>query len=352
MNIVKQKMEFLNSTLNYVPKQIKKLYVFGFTVLAFREISSLRSNSRLLDLNWNTAKSKAYRITANKKIQKIFPNLLKELNITREKDIVAVDFSDFNGFQVLMFAKQTKEGRTMPVYFEILTYPIQKDSQNAFVINAIENFSKLIGFRPKLVFDRGFACPSIIEHLSEQNHKFIIRSKKIKKVTNKETGEILQVKDSTKNDFAVMAYGKNLRIVISDQLEDIPEPWYLITNDFESAREKIIEQYYHRFEIEEFFRDAKRLLGLEYINFKKKRSLAIILWFVMLGIWFLWTLKETEKDKIQRNKMRLSKVRYFLEKMKTEIFVASEAQFLSEIYGWKSAGTSGFLAEVPALSKA
>lgn len=177
MNIIKQKMEFLNSTTNRVPKQIKKIYLFGCAVLAFREIISLRSNSRLLDLNWNTAKSKAYRITANDKIRMVFPTLIKELTIVRERDIIAVDFSDFHGFQVLMFAKQTKEGRTVPVYFEILTYPIKKDSQNIFVINTIENFVKHIGFRPKLVFDRGFACPSIIQHLSDKNHQFIIRIK-------------------------------------------------------------------------------------------------------------------------------------------------------------------------------
>lgn len=328
MNIIKQKMEFLNSTLVFVPKQARKLYLFGLSVLVFREITSLRSNSRLLNLNWNTAKSKAHRITTNNKIPKIFPRLVAELRIVQEKDIIAIDFSDFNGFQILMFAKQTRKGRTVPAYFEILSYPIKKDSQNIFVNNAIENFVKLIGFRPKLVFDRGFACPSIIQHLSRKKHKFIIRIKKIKKVINKETGEILLIKNSTKNNFNVLAYENDLRVVISDQLRDMNEPWYLITNDFKSKREKIIKEYYHRFEIEEFFRDAKRLLGLEYVKFKKQKSLTIILWFVILGIWFLWSLKETEEDKAQRNKMRLSKVRYFLEKMKMEIFIATEASFL------------------------
>lgn len=331
MNIVKQKLEFLNSTMASVPKQVKKLYVFGFTILAFREISSLRSNSRLSNTNWNTAKSKAYRITINDKIPQVFPKLIKSLSIVREKDIIAVDFSDFNGFQVLMFAKQTKKGRTVPVYFEILTYPIEKDSQNIFVIKAIENFVKIIGFRPKLVFDRGFACPSIIQHLSKEKHPFIIRIKQIKKVICLSNGETIKVKDARKNDFLVNAYGEKLRVVISDQLENMEEPWYLITNDTESKRKKIIHEYYHRFEIEEFFRDAKRLLGLEYIHFKKVTSLTIILWFVILGIWFLWTLKETKADKVRRNKMRLSRVRYFLEVMKAQIFATAEAQFLTEI---------------------
>lgn len=333
MNIVKQKLEFLNTTLKFIPKQIQKLYVFGFSVLAFREITSLRSNSRLLNLNWNTAKSKAYRITSNDKMQEVFPILIGELGVIQRKDIIAVDFSDFNDFQILMFAKQTRKGRTIPVYFEILTYPIEKNSQNMFIINAIGNFVKIIGFKPKLVFDRGFACPSIILHLSQNRHKFIIRIKKIKKVLDKEAEKIFQVKDSVKNDLEAVAYGKRLRIVISDKLDDIKEPWYLITNDFASERKNIIEEYYYRFEIEEFFRDAKRLMGLEYVRFKRKKSLAAILWFVILGAWFLWSLKETKKDRTQRNKMRLSKTRYFLETMKAEIFTASEAQFLPHLYG-------------------
>lgn len=328
MNIIEQKREFLNSTLDYVPKQIKKLYIFGCNSLAFREITSLRSNSRLLNLNWHTAKSKAYRITANKKISQIFPPLIKFLNLVKRKDIISIDFSNFNGFQVLMFAKQTKKGRAVPVYFEILTYPIKKDSQNTFVINAIENFVQIIRFRPQLVFDRGFACPSIIQHLSVKNHPFIIRIKKIKKVTNEKTGEILSVKNSTENDFEVLAYQNKLRIVISDKLENMDEAWYLITNDFKTKRKQIIQEYYHRFEIEEFFRDTKRLLGLEYVKFKKQKSLAVILWFVILGTWFLWTLKETKEDKVKRSQMKLSKVRYFLEKMKVEIFALTEAQFL------------------------
>jgi hypothetical protein len=47
-----------------------------------------------------------------------------------------------------------------------------------------------------------------------------------------------------------------------------------------------VKRYYHRFEIEEFFRDAKRLLGLEYVNFRKEESFSTALWFVMTGMWF------------------------------------------------------------------
>lgn len=260
MNIIKQKIEFLNTTLDYVPKQIQELYRFGFAVLTFKNIVSLRANSRLYDLNWNTAKSKIYRVTSNKKIQKVFPTLIKELNIVRKKDLISVDFSDFRNFQVLMFAKQTEKGRSIPVYFEILTYPIQKNSQNSFVIKSIGNFVNVVGFKPKLVFDRGFACPSIIKYLTKKRHKFIIRIKKSKKVIDPETKEVFKVQNSKKKDVEIIAYENDLRVVISDKKENMKEPWYLITNDFKTKRKNIIKQYYYRFEIEEFFRDAKRLL--------------------------------------------------------------------------------------------
>jgi hypothetical protein len=327
MNIVKQKWEFLNGTLPVVPKKIKTLYLFGISVLAFRQVVSMRSNSRLLDLKWHTAKSKAYRITINKIIPGVFPTLVTQLCIIRRKDTIAIDFSDFKGFQVLMFAKQTKQGRTVPIYFEILEYPIQKGSQNKFVINSIKNFTKLVGFKPVLVFDRGFACPSIIQYLSKNKHRFVIRIKKCKSVVDVETGEMLLVKNSSKNDFRCVAYKRKLRIVISDKPEE-SDPWYLVTNDFKSTRNQIIKTYYHRFEIEEFFRDAKRLLGLEYVKFKKQGSLAVVLWFLMLGIWFLWSIDEKQEDIIQRNKMKLSRMRYYFEMMQKEIFIATESQYL------------------------
>lgn len=331
MNSIQQKMKFLNTTIETVPKKLQSLYRFGFSILSFREIHSLRSNSRLLSLNWHTAKSKVFRVMKSKNLLKVFSKLLLSLSIVSEKDILAVDFSDFNGFQVLMFAKQTRKGRAVPVYFEILEYPVQKNSQNIFVVNTIENLSNTLGFRPKLVFDRGFACPSIIAYLCQKKHFFVIRIKKSKGVTDKETGEILSVRESRENDFKVIAYEqKNLRIVISDIPKDNNDPWYLVTNDLRSKRETIVKTYYHRFEIEEFFRDAKRVMGLEYVKFKKKRSLAIALWFVMLGMWFVQTLEETKQDKSLREKMRLSRVRYFFEKMNAEIFSVSEGRFLRE----------------------
>jgi hypothetical protein len=49
-----------------------------------------------------------------------------------------------------------------------------------------------------------------------------------------------------------------------------------------------IALYYHRFEIEETFRDIKTILGLRRTKLTKPNSLAILLWFVNLGIIILF----------------------------------------------------------------
>jgi hypothetical protein len=136
MNIIKQKWEFLNSLMEVVPAQRSKLFRFGTQVLALRSIESLRSNARLLPFHAYTAKSKIYRLTSNAKIPFIFVCILRTLDVVGIRDTIVVDFSDFgNGFHVLLFAKQTRRGRTIPLYFDIIRYPIDKGSQNIFIIN-------------------------------------------------------------------------------------------------------------------------------------------------------------------------------------------------------------------------
>jgi hypothetical protein len=49
-----------------------------------------------------------------------------------------------------------------------------------------------------------------------------------------------------------------------------------------------VKVYYHRFEIEETFRDIKTVLGLRKTKLLKPNSLAILLRFVSLGILILY----------------------------------------------------------------
>jgi hypothetical protein len=331
MNIIKEKWLFLNGTLVHTPKQIRKLYAFGLQTISVESVVSLRANARLAGLRWPTAKSKIWRLTKNRKIISAFEGMTSVLAPVSAKDVIAVDFSDFgNGFQVLMFAKQTHQGRALPLYFEILRYPIPQDSQNLFVNAAVGRFGKMVGCKPMLVFDRGFMCPAIMRFLLENQWKFIVRLRAAKFAMDPETGNTFPVSRAKEKDRPVVMYENIIRLVTSDKTNEMKEPWYLATNDIDASREEIINRYYHRFEIEEFFRDAKRLLGLEQVSWKTETSLAVTLWFVILGIWCLKHIADGMDDLAKRakEKMQLSETRYLFEALRTEIFCTSEAKYI------------------------
>lgn len=291
--IIQSADSFLQIVKIVFPKKIHKLLEFGFKAVSLQRIISLNFNARSSITNPHTAESKIYRLTKNLRFVKLFPKLLLKLNLISDHDIIAVDFSDLGGLQVLMFAKQTKSGRAIPLYFKIITYPITQGSQNIFIINTVNEFLKIIvPLKVKLVFDRGFACPSIIEYLAEIKVKFYIRIKSIKLVKYKNRTK--KAKQFKPGKYLVSAYRlKNFSLTITPPPQNGREPWYLISNDIESTAEEIQKIYYYRFEIEELFKDAKRMFGLEYINFKKQHNFKTVLWFVMLGIWLHYYLEAT-----------------------------------------------------------
>lgn len=319
MNILNQKYRFFNIVNRHVPNKLEILFGFGFWALTDQRIVSLRGNARQLVSNYHTAKTKAWRLTNNNNLLAIFPCLLSVLKLVNNNSVICLDLSDFRGKQVITFAVQTNKGRALPVYFEIIEYPIKDKSQNVLIINAIENLVSLVGCRPKLVMDRGFACPYIIKHLANHSHPFVVRIKAGKRLTNREKQLLFKAKETITNDQIVSVYdGLNLRLVTSDETENHPERWYLVTNDFAEKREEVITDYYHRFEIEEFFKDTKWLSGLEWVRPVKKDSLAVVLWFVILGMWFVNWLGEKARIKCWKNNHEISTVRYVFEALQRE----------------------------------
>jgi hypothetical protein len=83
------------------------------------------------------------------------------------------------------------------------------------------------------------------------------------------------------NDTRVTLGGLSLRVIRSDEPDD-GEPWLILTSDLTKSRRKIIRIYYHRFEIEETFKDLKHVLNLKLMKLTKPLSLKILLWFAAL----------------------------------------------------------------------
>jgi hypothetical protein len=338
MNIINSANQFLQTAAPVFPKKVQKLLVFGYKALSLQQITSLNSNARSTVANAATAMSKAYRIGTSELLRRAFPKLIPHLGLVKDGDIIAVDFSDFGIVQVLMFAKQTHEGRALPIWFAVLPYGwTSETSQNAFVIHAIDQFLALAGCRVRLVFDRGFAAPTIIQHLYKRRVKFYQRIKGGKKLLGRKGGA--KARQFGAGRHAVWAYGLRLNLVVTPEPDvslktsgKAKESWFIVTNDMEASAEAVTEIYYYRFEIEEVFKDAKHLFGLETIKFKKPNRLETVLWFVILGFWLhdhLETTLQVSREVVQRTKgsFAQSRTHYWLEKIKFEL----QAQALAAI---------------------
>jgi hypothetical protein len=254
----------------------------------------------------------------------------------KDGDHIAVDFSDFGIVQVLMFAKRTDSGRALPIWFKVLPYGWTKEtSQNTWVNQAISEFMGTVGVNVTLVFDRGFAAPTIIQYLCEQNIKFVVRLKGDKKVLGRKGGTKARWLDTGLHP--VWVYGHRLNLVITPEPENNNEPWYLLTNDLALTAEVVTEIYYHRFEIEEVFKDAKHLFGLEYIQFKLPERLTTVLWFVCLGFWlhdYLEQVIGSSRTVVQKAKQSFvqSRTHYWIEQIRH----ALQAQALATVAGLTS----------------
>lgn len=314
--------------------------MFGFEALTLRPFVSLNGNARITIQNRNTAESKIYRLVLQKKMLEYFPRFISLLGLVTKNDCINVDFSTFGGFQVLTFAKQTYLGRTLPLYFSTIVYPIESaGSQIIFIEKEIKKFISLLRFKPHLVFDRGFESPYLVPFLLKEKIPFTMRFRKDKHV-------VYQLKDIPlrnlpwfEKDCVCEIYEDTfLRVVVSEKLserldsEGREEPWYLVTNDFMSSKDKINGRYYFRFEIEETFKDLKHINDLgAFYKIRKEQTFKILLWFCILSIWLSFLLSQTKQYLITRIKQKrrkmLSVTRFFAESIQLELFSFYKQQF-------------------------
>lgn len=290
--------------LPHVPQVWQRQFKFGLSALALRPFTSGNANARATGVPAGTAESKMSRLLANNKLPDTMAQLACRLARLTGASTVNVDHSDFDGLVALVFAVQTKKGRPLPVFLETAysgklsarddapkrtqamraAYNKQQQTsdETSRTLASLRAFRALLGFWPKLVFDRGFGNQAIIQYLGSQNATFYIRMKADRYAEL--GGAILRLRHLPRRDNLVTLYGLSLRVVRSPQTGKDDEPWYILINDLRRSRSKIVRIYYHRFEIEETFRDVKSLLGLGKAQFTKPLSLAILLWFTALGV--------------------------------------------------------------------
>ncbi|HVQ44028.1 MAG TPA: transposase [Candidatus Saccharimonadia bacterium] len=312
---------------------------FGIQALTLKPFASLASNARQTVSNPDTASTKMDRLARNSGLAEALSTATMSLGFIRPSSIVACDHSDFNGLMAFVGAVQTHRGRAIPCLVET-TYsprlpargddiPIRKRKlrqayrQQGYNLYdqaemALEDFADKLGFWPRLVFDRGFGGKHFVHTLMRHKAIFYIRLKARRFV---DFGvEHVRVSELTSLDEQVQLDGMKLRIVRSDDPET-GEPWYILTSDMGSRRQKIVRIYYRRFEIEETFKDLKHILDLDQSKLNRPLSLKVVLWFTSLSVilsflvgW--WTRKP---DKTRHTKKTLSWFRQFFEALEREM---------------------------------
>ena len=326
-----------NKILSSVPKKWLPQVKFGIQAYSLQTFQSATGNARRVVANANTAARKGERLLANKKLANHLGSVFDALNLVRPSSYVNVDHSDMNGLTALVGAVQTKLGRAIPCFVET-TYsdrlsarqdapPRRKTLRAAraverkylsftgHTIDALQDFADRLGFWPKLVFDRGFGNESIVTHLAAEGAVFYIRVKAGRYIEL--DGQRIKIQNLKAKDAIIQMYGLTLRVIRSNKDGKNDEPWYILTNDMDHSRTKIVRIYYHRFEIEESFKDLKHILEFRRTRLNKPNSLKIILWLMFIGIALLY--KVTRPTKQQMNsvnpKKRISWIRQALEQL-------------------------------------
>jgi hypothetical protein len=219
--------------------------------------------------NPNTASSKSRRLLGNVPLTDHLGMVFDNLLLVRPGNYVNVDHSDMNGLMVLAGAVQTRKGRAR-----------QTQCFTGHVIDLLQGFHDRLGYWPKLIFDRGFGNYSLVTHLHATGATFYIRLKEGRFVEL--DGELIAVGRLPSKDATVKLFDLQLRLVPSPMSRRCKQPWYILTNDFSSSRSKIVRIYYHRFEIEEYFKDLRYIWELKRTRLNRPNSLRVILWFALL----------------------------------------------------------------------
>lgn len=297
-----------------VPARWQKQFNFGLQAYGLRAFQSATGNARMVVNVANTAARKSERLLANAGLANHFGAMFDALGLIKPNSLVNIDHSDMHGLLALIGAIQTRKGRALPAMVEATyasTIPANSDkaqwqklrsamvasrktqSFTGHTIDSLQDFHDRLGFWPKLVFDRGFGNESIVNHLAAEGATFYIRLKAGRFVEF--DGQCIEVKALAEKDTTVQLFGLTLRVIRSPKSRRAREPWYILTNDFSSSRARIVKIYYHRFEIEETFRDLKHIFELKRTRLQKPGSLKVILWLVSLGIALLYLVSRPTK---------------------------------------------------------
>lgn len=307
LDIVVQTQQFLTSNIqNHLPKKLHGLFGFGVQALTLQPLVSCNGNARMArNGTRQAAEQQMYRLLRHPKISTlVWQAIAKQVPLT-ERSLVNIDYSNLYSLAVLGFAAQTKHGRARPVLMRSLASNTQgqkktdakyhqlkvayaawkkevQADQYSFVIKSLRLLRYLYGCQPRLVLDRGFVNPGLVTFLCDESWVFYLRMRSDYYVEY--NGGRQTVASFAAGTYSIVWSGQSLRLVVGKRRKRDQEPWYILTNDCHTTNATILRHYYHRFEIEESFRDLKSVFRLKGSRLRTYRSLQVILCFMSLSL--------------------------------------------------------------------
>lgn len=319
-----------------IPKRWQPQFQFGIQAFTLKPFASLASNARQTVAHPDTASTKVDRLTHNPGLTEALAQMTAGLGLVKPTSLVNFDHSDFKGLMAFVGAVQTGKGRAVPVMVatgysprlpaldtapkrkQTMREAYRRQEQHLYeqAKSELKAFKERLGFWPKLVFDRGFGGLSLVGFLAQEEAVFYIRLKAGRYVEL--DGIRCKVSQLPAADTSVTLGGLTLRVIRSPKPED-GEPWYILTSDFSSSRERILKIYRHRFEIEESFKDLKHVLDLEQAKLTKPLTLKVLLWFASLAFILAWLVHSKTEWGSRHPKKQLSWFKQFFEALQREM---------------------------------
>jgi len=154
----------------------------------------------------------------------------------------------------------------------------------------------------KAIFDNGFASMFNLKWLMDNSYTFITRLKSNKIIYIEGKKHILSelgLKEGESVVCEIKGIRKALKILrFCHQNED----YYIVTNDLETTDDKLKQEYFDRWGVEVFHREAKQKLGLEKMLVRSWRKLTNRIGLVCVVYGFLSTIEQQIKASVGKTK--------------------------------------------------
>jgi hypothetical protein len=230
---------------------------------------------------------------------------------TREKIVVAMDWTDFDGDDQATLALNlvTDHGRAMPLLWLSVWKEELKDRRNDFEDACLLRLSQLIppGCHVTILADRGFGDHKLFAHLVDLGFGYVIRFRGNIHVTDA-SGETRTAAEwvgksgrarKLRAACVTASHAYQVGAVVCVHARDMKEPWCLATSNAEASAATLIKQYSRRWTIEPSFRDTKDLrfgMGMSEIRIaepERRDRLLLIGAFAMALLTMLGTAGES-----------------------------------------------------------